>query len=372
MNVKERLAEKLLSGLKEVPALIGLDGFLDEIVCVVDKRTDADHYTRIRTMDEYGKRISGGSGLSCNIEIIPLQQKLGGNGPIFANALKSNNMKITYIGSVGENGIHPIFDELSGSARMIGIAQPGQTSAYEFNDGKIIVSKIEHFKNITWEKILRTVGLEEFIRIFDASALIGFENWTMVPRMSDIWSNVMVHVLPSLTRPTREKTIFFDLADPEKRDGADIRTAIDLIGQFTEFGFQTVLGLNKKEACEIFELYDGKIGDYHALPLERLNCRLAERINVTCLVIHPVDRASCVLNGKFTCVDGPYCTDPVLTTGAGDNFNAGFITGWMNDFEPEECLLCGAATSGYYVRKGRSPSTGELAQFLLDWEKERI
>ena len=372
MNARERLSEKLLSGLKEVPALIGLDGFADEIVNVVDKRTDAEHYTRIKTMSDYCARISGGSGLSCNIEIIPMQQKLGGNGPIFANALKNHNMKITYIGSVGENGIHPIFAELLESARMIGLAEPGQTSAYEFNDGKIIVSKIEHFKNITWEKIIQTVGQDEFVRICNASSLIGFENWTMIPGMSEIWSNVIAHVLPALSVPVQEKTIFFDLADPEKRSNDDILEAIDLIGQFTEKGFQTILGLNKKEACEIFELYYEKIKDYHSISLQQLSTGLKEIINITCLVIHPVDAASCVLEGNYCCVDGPYCPHPVLTTGAGDNFNAGFVTGWMNGFEPEECLLCGVATSGFYVRKGASPSTGELAQFLLDWEIERI
>lgn len=372
MGAKERLARKLSSGLKEVPALIGLDGFVDEIVCVVDKRMDAEHYTRIKTMDEFSKRIAGGSGLSCNIEVIPLQQKLGGNGPIFANALKKQNMRITYIGSVGAAAVHPIFGELSDNARMIGLEEPGQTSAYEFSDGKIIVSKTEHFKNITWEKIIQTVGLEEFIRIFDDSSLIGFENWTMIPCMSELWSNVIDRMLPALSVPEMEKTIFFDLADPEKRRAEDIRHALDLIGQFTNAGFRTILGLNKKEACEIYELYYEKIGGYHSMSLRELNEGLKKAIRTTCLVVHPVDSASCVADGAYCCVEGPYCSEPVLTTGAGDNFNAGFITGWMNGFDLEECLLCGAGTSGFYVRKARSPRTEELAQFILDWEKERI
>jgi hypothetical protein len=372
MDAKEKLAEKMLAGLKEAPALIGLDGFVDQIVGVVDKRTDAEHYTRIKTMSEYSKRIAGGSGLSCNIEIVPIKQKLGGNGPIFANALKKQNMKVTYIGSVGATAVHPIFAELSDGSRMIGLEEPGQTSAYEFTDGKIIVSMVQHFKNITWEKITQTIGMDEFVRIFEASSLIGFENWTMIPNMSEVWLNVIERVLPALTVPPREKTVFFDLADPEKRDGPDIRKALDLIGRFTGAGFQTILGLNKKEACEIYELYCGGIGDYRSVPLKQLTLDLKEALNIKCLVIHPVDAASCALDGGYCCVAGPYCADPVLTTGAGDNFNAGFVTGWINGFDAEECLLCGAAASGFYVRRGRSPETAELAQFLLDWKKERI
>ena len=152
MNTKTALARKLLAGLPEIRALIGFDGFIDEIINIVDKREDADHYTRIQTIKEYCDRLMGGSGLSCNIEIIPIAEKLGGNGPIFANALKKHAARVTYIGSIGDGAIHPIFEELAKGANMIPLTSPGITSAYEFRDGKIIISKIEHFKEITWIK----------------------------------------------------------------------------------------------------------------------------------------------------------------------------------------------------------------------------
>ena len=202
--------------------------------------------------------------------------------------------------------------------------------------------------------------------------MIGFENWTMIPNMSGIWQNVLQNVLPAMQTAFDEKTLFFDLADPEKRKTADVQTALSLIGSFTQAGFKTVLGLNKKEACELYEIYFEKIADYHAAPLEKLARALKEKLLLSCLVIHPVDAACCIYNGEYFSVNGPYCSAPVLTTGAGDNFNAGFITGWMNGFTMEECLLCGVASSGFYVRNAQSPSTPELAHFISDWEKGRI
>ncbi len=371
MSAKKHLAEKINNGLRDVPSLIGLDGFVDEIIHVVDKRQDANHYTRIQTMAEYSARIMGGSGLSMNIEIVPVQVKLGGNGPIFANALKKLGTAVTYMGAVGENAPHPIFSELSEDSVMIGLSDPAQTEAYEFNDGKIIVSKLNSFNRITWDRITSVIGTEKLIQMMQDSDLIGFENWTMVPHMSDIWSNVIRHVLPAVTG-TANKTIFFDLADPEKRNLEDIREAVCIIGEFTKKGFRTVLGLNKKEACELAEIYLGKIEDYHAHPLQELCRSLKEHLPVTCLIVHPVDCACCVLQDEYFVVQGPYCSNPVLTTGAGDNFNAGFITGWMNGFTPEESLLCGVSTSGFYVRRGRSPSAAELAEFLIQWDNERI
>ena len=50
-------------------AVIGLDGFVDEVVHVVDKRTGRDAYTRIETIGEYADRLAQGAGLSTNVEV---------------------------------------------------------------------------------------------------------------------------------------------------------------------------------------------------------------------------------------------------------------------------------------------------------------
>ncbi|MCL2222014.1 MAG: hypothetical protein FWC20_03730, partial [Oscillospiraceae bacterium] len=43
--------------------VIGMDGFVDEIIHVVDKRQNLDQYTRIPTLDAFGNRISCAAGL---------------------------------------------------------------------------------------------------------------------------------------------------------------------------------------------------------------------------------------------------------------------------------------------------------------------
>ncbi|BDF58072.1 hypothetical protein CE91St36_08890 [Christensenellaceae bacterium] len=367
-DAKKSLAQKLAAGVAPLKALIGFDGFVDEIVHVVDKRIDPENFSRIDTILSYSERLKNGCGLSTNVEIIPVQKKLGGNGPIFANALKKHNINLTYIGCVGEHGHDPVFDELAEGSTMIGLTEPGHTDAYEFHDGKIIVSKLEHFKNVSWDKIKETVGLDRFIRIVDESDLIGMENWTMLPRMSDIWRHFLAEVVPLMKSRPQDKKLFFDLADPEKRSERDIKEAIGLINEFAAKGFHVTLGLNKKEACEIAELYGKAISDYKAYPLRDLCENLARYLKVECLVIHPVDRACCYAGDTYYEVAGPYCEHPVLTTGAGDTFNSGFVLGWMNDYPYEQCLLCGVGASGYYVRNAKSPTTRELADFLENWQ----
>ena len=57
--------------------------------------------------------------------------KLGGNGPIMANALASAGLSVNYIGAVGFPTLHPVFEEMARRAKVIRIADPGHTDALE-------------------------------------------------------------------------------------------------------------------------------------------------------------------------------------------------------------------------------------------------
>ena len=67
---------------KALKLLLGFDGFIDEIIHVVDKRIDSENFKRIETIEDLAKRIQKASGLSTNIELVPVAKKIGGNGPI--------------------------------------------------------------------------------------------------------------------------------------------------------------------------------------------------------------------------------------------------------------------------------------------------
>ena len=366
--MRNRLADALKC-VKRVSCFCGFDGFVDEVVHTVDRRFDAERYSRVQTLTEYGRRIANGSGLSINIEIVTVDKKLGGNGPIFANALKHFGSDITYIGSVGKDAIDPVFAELAEGSTMIGIADPARTDAMEFSDGKIIRSKLYALNDVSWESVVERVGLNAFVDYMDAADLISFNNWTMLPHMTALFTAILSEAVPAMRSDKSKKILFFDLADPEKRTREDLLEALDKIRAFEQAGFHTILGLNKKEACEIAEALDCcAISDYRAHPLEELTRALYARLGVSRLVVHPVDRAACVVDGIYYEIEGPYCPSPKLTTGAGDNFNAGFIFGCLQRYSPEDCLLLGVSTSGYYVRNCHSPNLEEVGAFLSQWE----
>lgn len=354
-------------------AFIGLDGFVDEVVHVVDQRMDENTFTRIRTIEDYAARIREGSGLSLNIEVVPIQSKLGGNGPIYAYGLKRFGVEITYAGCVGKGTVEPVFERLAKGSRMIGMEAPGMTDAMEFQDGKIIRSKLESLNRFGWEDFIKYLPPDKTAEEFDRADLISLNNWTMLPHMSDIWRHLQKEVVPLMKKKKMETLMFFDLADPRKRSKEDVLEALKLIRKFKSQGFRTVLGLNLKEA----HLIAGHICRTEEeapaaaqMRLEPLTRFIADYMQIDAVVVHPVNGAACVYCGKYAEMPGPYCEDPVLTTGAGDVFNSGFTYGLLHGLSPEACLLLGNTASGYYVRKGDWSDPETLSDFARTWIRD--
>jgi hypothetical protein len=348
--------------------VIGLDGFVDEILHVVDKRMNVNEYERLKTMKEYGERIVKAAGLSTNIEMVIIQEKLGGNGPILSNALVNYGLGLTYIGSIGYPHIEKVFEPMVERCKAYSVAQPGHTDAIEFEDGKIMVGKHYTLKDVNWENIKKIIGVPKLIELINDSKLFGLENWTMLPFMSEIWKGLLEEVLPKLDNSKGKRLVFFDLADPEKRTNADILEAIELINKFSTY-FNVILGLNLKEATEISEVLGLKVpmDDSDKINLKELVEQVAQKLGLYCLVVHPTEEASTVIDGKYYNAIGAYTPKPKLTTGAGDNFNAGFCLGQILGVSPEQSLILGVGTSGYYVRNAKSPTFEELQGFLKDW-----
>jgi hypothetical protein len=62
--------------------------------------------------------------------------------------------------------------------------------------------------------------------------------------------------------------------------------------------------------------------------------------------------------------NGPILSNPKITTGAGDHFNAGLCLGRLLRGDMETNIRLGIATSGYYVRQAHSPTLLELIEFV--------
>ncbi len=363
---RNECADRLLAQAGQVPqlkAFVGLDGFVDEILHVVDKRENAEKYIRLPKMAQWAKRIDDAAGRSTNIELVSQMTKLGGNGPIMANALASLGMKVGYLGVLGYPNLHPVFAEFAQRADVHSIAEPGYTDAVEFEDGKVMLGKHQSLKQMNWDNIRTRFGVEKLAAELTAANFVGFVNWTMLPYMSGIWEAIQQQVCPRLNGPRRQ--LFVDLADPEKRLPADVRHALDLVVGFGRW-FDVTLGLNEKELHEVAKALaiDGPAPDAEALT--GLAKQVHQRVPVQTLVVHPVSFALALSQDGSALTSGPVTSTPLITTGAGDHFNSGFCLGRLLGLDNLEALLAGVTTSGFYVRSARSPSVADLAGLLRD------
>lgn len=365
-ELRGQCAQQLAAAAARAPtftALLGLDGFVDNILHVVDKRQSVDKFSRVPTIAKLAQRLAAAAGKSTNLECVSYICKLGGNGPIMSNALAALGLNVTYVGSLGFPKIHPVFEDFTQRAEVHSIAEPGLTDALEFDDGKIMVGKHQMLKEVTWANIQARWSRQAFAAKFATADLVGFLNWTMLPYMSDVWQVLLAELCPALAGERR--LLFFDLADPEKRTRADLCRALNLISAFGQY-FKVILGLNEKEAREVAKAL--RLPRARGTPegLSKLGRQIFKRVPVDTLLIHPVPFALGVSERGVALTTGPVTSKPLITTGAGDHFNAGYCLGRLLELADIHCLLLAVTASGFYVRTKQSPTVAELIATLRD------
>ncbi len=365
--IVQSAAKKLSDAVSSQSVLIGFDGFVDEIIHLVSERQDADHFTRIETMTAFADRVRQAAGKSANIELVVNQIKLGGNGPIMANALDSQGYSIIYCGALGKDRIHPVFNELASHCKkVISFADPGHTDALEFFDGKVMMGKLQSIRDVHWKGLTQKISPQELVPLLKEVSLLAFVNWTMLTFSESIYTEMsnLLRTIPLRQKDggQERKTIYIDLADPRKRTHSDIRGVIKLFGAMQATA-DILLGLNEEESVQI----SGVLGIPSTENIQERAAEIRKASGVHMVIIHPVKGAAVATSSGTFEIAGPYTPTPQLTTGAGDNFNAGFCNGFLAGLSPAECLASGVSTSGFYVRNSRSPKRGELVQFMQSW-----
>lgn len=366
MQVSQKTLDEISSksfSLTSRSGVVGLDGFVDKIVTPVEKRHGlGDQFDPVSTIAEMGGKISSAAGKSANIELYPRFEKLGGNGPIMANAMLSLGMNVRYIGALGHPIISPVFEEFARKTNAVSLCEPGITTALEFKDGKLMLGNTLSLENIDFRKMIEKCGEGEFFDLLSKSDLISIVNWTMIPKMTALLIELVDRVLPNLP-PRETRTFFFDLADPAKRSASDINEVLQVIARFQAHA-EVTLGLNYNEGLQVCDVLGLKSGGKDENDLKSMATEIRRKLGISTLVLHPVESAACATKEGVWWSEGPFCENPKITTGAGDHFNAGFCCARLSGFSPLSSLALATCTSGHYVRTAESPSTAQVIELL--------
>ncbi|HYW96673.1 MAG TPA: hypothetical protein VE870_13850 [Bacteroidales bacterium] len=356
--------KELISKLKEASGrdikkriFVGFDGFVDKIQNVV-KSGDDDSVQYFKTIGEFSEATAKAAGKSSQFELRTKVKKLGGNAPIMAHSLGSLGITNTCMGSMGYPDLRPVFKKLHKNVKTVSVCDPGETNALEFNDGKLILSEMSAFKSFNWKALRETPGSDDIKREIEACDLIALVDWSNLAQCTSIWKGILDDILPDLGS---KKKFFFDIADPGRKSADEARDVIDVISKYSEYG-EVVLGINENEAYKLSELVTGR--EANNSNLEKTGQALFDEMKITGLLIHPVDRAMMITSDGVISEKGKVVEEPQISTGGGDNFNAGFCLGWLLGLEKNECLITGMATSGSYVSEGESQSIDGIIGYL--------
>ena len=361
-KITDELNEKVFNPAGKT-SVVGLDGFVDKIVTPVDKRHGLeDNFDAIETIGDLGSRISAAAGKSANIEFYPRFDKLGGNGPIMANALLSLGLGVRYVGALGRPAIDPVFKEFAEKTQAISLADPGITTAAEFKDGKLMFGNMRSLGEIDYQRILEVCGEGAFVDMLAKADVVSIVNWTMIPKMTSILVEIVDRIMPNLP-PRDTRNFFFDLTDPAKRSSEDIREVLQVLTRFQAHA-EVTLGLNFNEALQVSDTLGLSKGDRSEESLKAMATDIRRKLEIACVVVHPVESAACATKEGAWWSEGPYTENPKITTGAGDHFNAGFSSARLCGFSPLSSLALATCTSGHYVRTAQSPSANQVVELL--------
>jgi hypothetical protein len=341
--------------------LCGFDGFIDTFV-----RLQAPP-----SMAEFGPKVAAAAGVAASYPVRHLGDKFGGNGPLFAAALNdihAGEIDVTYIGALGDHEVLPIFQAALGgkTRRLYSLGRAAQTTCLEFTDGKVMLNDMSACAEITWERLLECVGSVALDEQLKTAGFISAVNWGKLPHAGEIWSQLAAR-LAQLGVPAKKVLYFMDLAEFETRPPADREDLLARMAPITR-QCQTLLSFNLKEAWQMGEVFGGAFhGRKDADSVAELASFLRSRIAVDRVIIHPNNGAACASASGTVYVPGPYCSDPLISTGAGDNFGAGCLAAGLKGLDDTGIVLAGNCASGHFVRSGRSASFADMARLLEAW-----
>jgi len=352
---------QISTALPRFSGLCGFDGFIDTFVRLQSPAS----------MAEFGPKVAAAAGIAASYPVRHLGEKFGGNGPLFAAAMHDihdGEIDVTYIGAMGCGEVLPIYQDALGGKlkRLVTLAAPAQTTCLEFTDGKVMLCDMTACGDVTWERLLECMGQSALDEELKTARFISAVNWGKLPHAGTIWSH-LAERLTFLGVPPKEVVFFMDLAEFESRPNADREDLLARLEPITR-QCRTMLSFNLKEAWQMGDVFGA---DYHgrkdADSVAELASLLKARIDVDRVIIHPNDGAACASATGTVYVPGPYCHEPLISTGAGDNFGAGCLAAALRGCDDAGLLLAGNCASGHFVRSGRSADFPSMIQLLDAW-----
>ena len=343
-------------------ALFGLDGYVDEVWQVIETRESGGSYKIREKLKDFGELIvrCGEGGVSN--EIIRKRRTYGGFCANTGMAAGRLGVKTTLLGMFGKTNIEPAFEPLFDVAELISVGDPAVTQIFEFTDGKLMLPYIQEITGFGYDSLTAALPPDRIGELIANADIVSLGYWSLMPE----FDGTLAGLCDGYIGKSGVKRIFFDFADLRKRSGEALSRTLRLINELSvKYRLPMTLSLNEHEAALLFSFCEepAEVTDRRAA--ERSLIAARKKTGLDELIMHtPYFAAAATAAEGFASAPQRFCEKPLITTGAGDNFNGGYISACFGGLSLIERLYAGNAATRFYVSRGRSASAGELIKEL--------
>lgn len=365
----KKICQKTVAKLKNLKeqdfkkeVLFGFDGFVDNVWSLVEERNSVEDYKLMESMLTLNERIEESAGGGLSTEILRKDKRAGGFNANTARVLTAFDLKPTLMALFeGEE----IFKEIKNRAEVINLGEACSAQIFEFSDGKLMFPNNENLRSMNWNIIKDRVGLKRLIELFERSELIAFGYWANMPYYSKIIEGIKNEILPEIS--SKKRKLFMDFGNVKKRSDEDLKSFAKSLSEL-ENNFEITVSLNRTEALDTARaLSIANNSDQRSY--EMIAEEIRAEMGVSNFVLHTNSLAISADKDGVKKLKQPYCNNPVITTGAGDTFNGGYILGLLLSEARDIQLAAASAAAGYFIRNGRPPGQIEMINFLEDYSE---
>ena len=339
---------------------LGIDGFVDEVWEVVCVRKSPTEYVLYDKMKDFAKSVyDTGEGGYAN-EIIRKRRSHGGFTAHTGEAVDRLGINLTLVGMFGKDEVDPVYRVFSEACKVYTVGPTGLCPTLEFKDGKILLPYSEEIVNVDWAQLTSALPPQQMDNAYGSADIVGLAYWSLLNNFNDL----VVKLCENAVKPGAR--MFFDFADIRKRNKQALMDSLKILAELNGKN-PMILSLNEHEAGILFSYMERSFDWRKPETADRDIEYIRKQAGLDELIIHTPYFAVAATAAEGTAVVlQRYCDNPKITTGAGDNFNGGYISasaqkGMLN---LKERLLTANATTLFYITNGYSPDRAELRRTL--------